>query len=119
MVMKITPFGSASFISDVFRLSEGKEIEVVTLDEFVKENNLDIGLIKLDVEGYELDVLNGAKETIKRFKPVVSIAVYHRGEDFFEIPRLVKNLVPEYKLRFLNLNAENPIFERILLAYTK
>jgi FkbM family methyltransferase len=118
-VLRIAPFGSASFISDVFGLSGSEEIEVVTLDEFVKENNLDVGLIKLDVEGYELDVLNGAKETITRFKPVMSIAVYHRGEDFFEIPRLVKNLVPEYKLRFLNLNAESPTFERILLAYTK
>jgi hypothetical protein len=38
------------------------------------------------------EVLNDIKETIKKFKPVMNIIVYHRGQDFFEIPRLVKTL---------------------------
>lgn len=118
-IQQVIQHGSASFISEIFNLDKGEEIEVITLDEFVVENNLEVGFIKLDVEGYELEVLTGAKETIKRFKPVMSISIYHRGQDFFEIPRLVKNIVPEYRLRFLNLNAENPVFERILLTYTE
>jgi len=115
--LRIIHQGSASFISEVLGLNEGEEIEVVTLDYFVEENNLDVGLIKLDVEGYELEVLKGTRETIKKYKPVMIIAVYHLGQDFFEIPRLVKSLSPEYKLRFLNLNAESPFAERVLLAY--
>jgi len=49
----------------------------------------------------------------------MAISIYHRGQDFFEIPKLIKNLVPEYKLRFLNLNAESPFNERVLLDYTR
>ena len=116
--MRITYQESSSFISEIFNTGEGEEVEVITLDEFVEENNFEVGLIKLDVEGYELEVLTGAKETVKKFKPVMAISIYHRGQDFFEIPKLVKNLVPEYKLRFLNLNAESPFAERVLLACT-
>jgi len=117
-VLRITQQGSSSFVSDIFKLDEGEKIEVVALDDFAEENSLEIGLIKLDVEGYELEVLKGAEETIKKHRPVMSIALYHRGQDFFEIPRLVKSLVPEYKLRFLNLNARSSFAERVLLAYT-
>jgi len=114
------PKGLGSFIlrTHNLQLDEGEEIEVISLDEFVEYNNLEVGLIKLDVEGYELEVLTGARKTIKRFKPVMAISIYHRGQDFFEIPRLIKNLVPEYKLRFLDLNAEVSTYDRVLLTYT-
>lgn len=47
-----------------------KTIESVTLDEFVKEKRLDkIDFIKVDIEGFEMNFLQGAKETIKQFKP--------------------------------------------------
>lgn len=115
--LRVIEQGSASFVSDIYKLNEGEEVEVVTLDDFVEENNLDAGLIKLDVEGYELEVLKGTEETIRKHKPVMIIAAYHQGQDFFETPRVVKSLVPEYKLRFLSLNAESPFAERVLLAY--
>jgi FkbM family methyltransferase len=46
---------------------------LVTLDNFIKTNiklfNNGIDLIKIDTEGYEYEVLIGAKNTIKKFKP--------------------------------------------------
>jgi len=92
---------------------------MTSVDEFVKENKLEVGVIKLDVEGSESNVIAGAKETIKMYRPVLIVSLYHKGQDFFEIPRIVKELVPEYKLRFLNLNREHPSFERILLSYVE
>jgi FkbM family methyltransferase len=115
--LQITHLGSASVISDMFALEANEEVEVTPLDDFAEKNNLDVGLIKLDVEGYELEALKGSSRTIRKFKPVLAIAVYHRGADFFEIPKLVKALVPEYKLRFLNLNGGSIFAERVLLAY--
>ena len=47
-----------------------KTIDSVTLDEFVKEKRLDkIDFVKVDIEGFEMNFLQGAKETIKQFKP--------------------------------------------------
>jgi hypothetical protein len=51
-------------------------VEVTTIDEFMK-NHSDRGpaLVKVDVEGGELSVLKGMKETLARFKPTVLFEV--------------------------------------------
>lgn len=50
----------------------GLEIAVVPLDDLVSENKWSrIGAMKMDVEGYEPMVIEGAKETIKRDRPVI------------------------------------------------
>jgi FkbM family methyltransferase len=52
------------------------EISVSTIDEFVKERSIErIDLIKIDVEGFEPDVISGARETIGRLRPGVFVEV--------------------------------------------
>jgi len=46
--------------------------EMTTLDEYF-ELKKPIDFIKIDVEGYELEVVKGAKRTICRYKPVMVI----------------------------------------------
>ena len=45
-------------------------VEQVTLDSY---NFTDVDIIKIDVEGYELNVLSGAEETIKNNRPIVQV----------------------------------------------
>lgn len=50
------------------------KVQVQTLDEVVERAEIDrLDLIKIDVEGLELDVLEGAKHTILRLQPTVII----------------------------------------------
>ena len=59
----------------------------VTLDDFCKENNLTrLDFIKIDVDGHEFEVLNGAKETLKRFRPLVifEIGLYVLAENHID-----------------------------------
>ena len=50
----------------------------ITLDQWVIENNISkIDFIKMDIEGAELEAIEGAVETIKRFEPHFAIASYH------------------------------------------
>ena len=72
----------------------------ITIDKFVEENNFEkIDYIKMDVEGAERNILEGAIKTIKKFKPSLAIAIYHGGklfmEDFYNIPIFIKNVINE------------------------
>ena len=69
------------------------EVPVVTLDDYVRENDLEIGLIKVDIEGGEQLLLRGAVETIRTQHPILLISIYHSANDFFEIkPMIEKNV---------------------------
>lgn len=68
------------------------KVQETTVDKFVEENNLDVGYITIDVEGAEMDLLNGAANTIKNQKPILGISIYHKFTDFFEIIPWVANL---------------------------
>lgn len=83
------------------------KMEQITIDDFVKDHNLNkIDFIKMDIEGSEVSALLGAQETIQRFKPKLAISIYHKISDFHEIPKLIKSILPEYKI-CLNNNYSN------------
>lgn len=56
--------------TDKLSISDTGDIEVVPLDHF---NFADVALIKIDVEGMELDVLQGALHTIMRWRPLIYV----------------------------------------------
>jgi len=57
--------GSASLIKSPDSHTHGESIPIQTLDTFVSKNNLThIRMLKIDVEGWELDVLSGAKRLL-------------------------------------------------------
>ncbi|MCR5012748.1 MAG: FkbM family methyltransferase [Lachnospiraceae bacterium] len=70
-------------------------IKIVALDDFLQER---ISFLKADVESYEYQVIMGATRLIREYKPNLAICLYHNVFDFIQIPELIKNLVPEYKL---------------------
>ena len=91
---KVKIYNNASGSTMAFEL-EGRnfeEVEVITLDDFVRENRLEIGFIKVDIEGFEMEFLKGALETIKTQKPTMLISIYHQASDFFGIKPFLESL---------------------------
>ena len=93
--------------SDATLRSYDNEIKVqeTTIDTFVEENNLEVGFITIDVEGAEMDLLEGAINTIKTQKPLLYISIYHKVSDYFDIIPWVANLDLGYEF---NITKENP-----------
>jgi FkbM family methyltransferase len=54
-------------------------IEIVRLDDFMLNDHNEIGILKIDVQGFELDVLKGAEVTLKRTDVIVLEANNHDG----------------------------------------
>jgi FkbM family methyltransferase len=69
-------------------------IETVKLDDVLDH----VDFIKMDIEGYELEALKGAKKLIQKCKPKLAICLYHKPQDIYEIPKFIKELEPNYKL---------------------
>jgi FkbM family methyltransferase len=50
---------------------KSKSVSMTSIDDFVEKNRLDIHFIKIDVEGHETEVIEGAKKTIASKTPLV------------------------------------------------
>jgi FkbM family methyltransferase len=72
--------------------------ETLSVDDFVRaEGILRVNFIKMDIEGSELSALQGAEKTIRKFRPKLAIALYHREDDFAAIPEYLDNLSLQYE----------------------
>lgn len=101
-----------SKIVDVKDSSDELSVDIVRLDNYIDYHPT---LIKMDIEGAELDSLIGATQIIKTQKPKLAICIYHMPFDFYEIPKFLKSLVPEYKFK---VRQHEPGFcETVLYAY--
>ena len=92
------------------------EVPVVTLDDYVRENDLEIGLIKVDIEGGEQLLLRGAVETIRTQHPILLISIYHSANDFFEIKPMIEKMCGKYTFRIVKPANPAIALETILLA---
>jgi FkbM family methyltransferase len=52
--------------------------------------------IKLDIEGFEVEALQGARKTIERDAPVLAVCVYHQQDHLWKIPLLMSGLRDDY-----------------------
>lgn len=75
-------------------LGKTVEIPVLALDKAVSEN---VTVLKLDVEGAEREAILGAKRHIANGAKILC-SLYHRNEDMFDLPLLIKSINPDLKL---------------------
>ena len=77
--------GEANYIGE-----GGVPIEIKTIDSL----SIPMNFLKMDVEGYEANIIIGASETIKKYKPVVAMSAYHKPNDKTELPALLNSIIP-------------------------
>ncbi|RAX53074.1 hypothetical protein CCY99_06825, partial [Helicobacter sp. 16-1353] len=86
-------------------------IEVNSLDNLIasgeiilNENILNGGgqqvMLKIDIESSEEFALKGASKLIRDYKPIIAICIYHRFDDFINLPNIIFSIYEDYKLYF-------------------
>ena len=98
-----TNVGTHSAIKSVNGSENYEEVPVTTLDSFVKANKLKVDLLKVDVEGYDGFVYEGATEFIKRQQPTLlaeyaPVALRKAG---YEPKKFLCNIVSMYEKCYL------------------
>lgn len=93
--------------ADITTLTEksnnNQQYRTISIDDFIKDEKIKkIDFIKMDVEGSELKVLLGATNLLKKYKPKLAIASYHKYDDCYKIPKFLNELGIGYKFYFAN-----------------
>jgi FkbM family methyltransferase len=95
-----TNFAANSVVIHTGSMHPSVEVPLTTIDKIVAELKLPrVDFIKMDVEGAEANALNGARDTLTRFKPRMAIAAEHKPEDEIELPKTVRAIRPDYKFQ--------------------
>lgn len=70
-------------------------LQTDTLDNLIHEG---VDYIKLDIEGAEQAALKGAKQTILKYHPILAVCIYHKAQDWYNVPQIVLNIREDYEL---------------------
>ena len=108
-------YAGASFVGDASFIKNQNVksciINVDTIDNIVENYWIIPWLIKWDIEWLEYDSILGSKKTIKEYKPILLISIYHTWKDFYEIKPLIEswNIWYKYMIRHLSTNISEEI----------
>lgn len=89
--------------------------ELTSLDALTA--GVSVGFIKTDLEGMGLVMLHGAAETIRRDRPILSLAIYHNREEMLGTYAFLKSLRLNYRYRIVQLAPPWEWHELCLLAW--
>jgi FkbM family methyltransferase len=88
---------------------ESVELRTETIDALVARGDLPrVDFLKVDVEGADLGVLEGAAQTLLEHRPRLALACYHKPDDLVRFPDLVDSLGLAYRW-YLQCSTMTPV----------
>ncbi|MFG1477688.1 FkbM family methyltransferase [Xanthobacter sp. V4C-4] len=106
---------SGQLQSMALQQAEGGDMAVLALDDVMAGEP--VTFLKADVEGMEMPLLAGARQTIMAHRPKLAICVYHYPSDIPEITAYLRSLVPQYRF---SLRHHSPrLMETVLYCWVE
>ncbi|MDR1917354.1 MAG: FkbM family methyltransferase [Synergistaceae bacterium] len=91
--------GNTLLVQDDFEQNDIAQVEVTTVDDFVRENKIPrVDFIKSDIEGFERNMLRGAAHTLREFAPKLAICTYHLPDDPEVLERVILEANEAYRI---------------------
>jgi FkbM family methyltransferase len=82
------------------------EVQVETVDNLFEGRGTEVSYIKADLEGHDLKMLEGAKETILHHAPRIAITTYHEVRHADHMRTFLRRLNPRYRFRVKGIDAQ-------------
>ena len=83
----------------------------------MKEKNIEVGFIKVDIEGEEQKFLEDTKNTIIKQRPYMVISIYHNESNFFDIKPIIESYNADYGFKIVKMIPYVGTYEIVLLCY--
>jgi FkbM family methyltransferase len=102
LTLRVDPTNSAAdtFVLHPHGTVDLEKIPLTTIDKLVSDLKLErVDYIKLDIEGAEPKALAGAKETLAKYRPRISISSYHEPDHPKIIPEIIRAARPDYQMQ--------------------
>ena len=95
----------------------GLEVPLIRMDDFVDARpEIHVGVIKCDLEGHGVRALMGMEKTIRRFRPVLSLAIYHCPDEFFETKPLLEEITKDLGYRISIIDTCTNCYEMVAVS---
>lgn len=91
-------------------------VQCVALDDVLL--NFAPDLIKMDIEGAEMEALKGAEKIINKYLPQLAVSIYHRPGHLWQMPALVEQIAPGKYNHYLRVHGYNT-FDSVLYSVPK
>jgi len=107
----LKPFHSEKLINKKLKLNKIENIKIETLDRYVEKHRINtIDILKIDVQGFERDVLLGAKKTLKNIVKIVELEIifidyYQKKSSFYELENIL------YPMGFELFTVSSPVLK--------
>ena len=109
--------GPNSMALDLNRATSTR-VPLTTIDELVAELKLPrVDFIKMDIEGAEKNAIKGARATLNRFRPHMSISSEHLPDDVEKIPAVVREIEPAYRLEYADCQDQGSRVTPLVLQF--
>ena len=74
----------------------GTPVPIVRVDDVLVSERID--MVKLDIEGFEAQAFDGMADLLRRHRPRLCVAIYHKPADLWQLPAKVKSMFPDARL---------------------
>lgn len=82
--------GDHEGVIDITQFGESEQVKLMTLDSFVAKHGIGrVDVLKVDVDGLDLEVLKGARNTLKCFHPVLVVEMTDRQQEIHDLLKSV------------------------------
>ena len=102
-IAHLHPSGISSSLST--HSHEDITVKTDTVDNLFFKKGIKVNFMKADLEGSEMEMLQGAYRTLKTYSPKIAITTYHKREHARKISDFLENVNPNYEISLRGLHA--------------